>query len=219
MKKMFHLLRQWYGIKSFMWYARTHGYTFQVARDERALNAVYRIRWNVYADAGYIAREEYPEQYMEDQYDKWSVNLLASYQGTAVGTLRLTPLSKGSPILDLFRVEQWPTLDKSVEVGRFAVLPEGRNGRVVALGLLVKMSEWALSEGVEWLVGYAPRPLLKSFYEVAVYKEIPTLPLSERERKARQKMVGYFKRYERWLVVFRIKMDWIRSWRWSKVVG
>ena len=216
--KVLYLLRQWYGIKSFTWYARARGYTFRVARKAADLDTAYHIRWKVYEDAGYVIGKEYPHQRMKDQYDAWSVNLLAFYRGKAVGTLRLTPLSKGSPVLELFRVEKWPEPSKTMEMGRFAVLPEARGERIVALGLLVKMSEWALREGIEWWVGYAPRPLLKTFHAVARYKEIPVLPAGERERVARQKMAGYFKQYEKWLIVFRIRMDWISAWRWRKVI-
>ncbi len=217
--KALHLLRQWYGLKSFAWYARFHGYTFRVAQSAADLDAVYRIRWRVYEEAGYISRNKYPHQRMTDRYDAWSVNLLAFYRGKAVGTLRLTPLSKGSPVWELFRAKQWPEPSKTMEMGRFAVVPEARGGRIVALGLIGKMSEWALRKRIEWWVGYAPRPLLKIFYEVTRYEEIPMLPVGERERAARQKMVGYFERYEKWLIVFRMRVDWVSSWRWRKVIG
>jgi len=122
--------------------------------------------------------------------------------------------------LESFRVERWPDPSKTVEVGRFAVLSEARDERMVAVGLIGKMSEWALRNGIEWLVGYAPRPLLKLFHGVMRYEEIPVLPIGERERAARQghKMAGYYERYEKWLVVFRIRMEWVTPWGWRKVI-
>ena len=217
--KTFHLLRQWYGLKSFVWYARLYGYTFRVARSATDLEAVYHIRWKVYQGTGYILAEAHPHQQMKDEYDAWSMNLLACHRGKPVGTLRMTPLDKGSPILELFGVEQWPKPSKTIEIGRFAVLPEVRKGRIVALGLLAKMNEWSLRSGVEWWVGYAPRPLLKTFYEMIRYEEIPVLPVGEREKAARQKMAGYFERYKKWLTVFRIRTDWVTTWKWHKVIS
>jgi len=211
--------RQWYGLKSFEIFAYLQGYTFRVAQSLSDLEAVYQIRWEVYREAGYIHPASFPDRRMKDRFDEWSFNLLAFHKEKPVGTLRLTPLYKGSPILELFSVAKWPDPQRTMEIGRFAVLAEERRSRLVALGLIGKMTEWSLKNHFDWWVGYAPHPLLKTFRPLFRYEVLPTLPLGEREKQARQVMAGYFKRYEKWLVVFQSRVEWVTSWHWRKVLG
>ena len=216
---LLHTWRQWYGLKSFEIYARSQGYVFREARSKQDLEAVYQIRWKVYKEAGYISPQAYPEQRMSDRFDAWSINLVALYGGKPVGTLRLTPLEKGSPLLDLFAVKELPEYYRTMEIGRFAVLSEARSSRMVAIGLIGKMSEISLRKKIEWWVGYAPHPLLKTFRKLFRYEVLPTLPVGAKEKAARQSMAGYFQRYERWLVVFQSRVEWVTSWRWREAMG
>ena len=216
---LLHSLRLWYGLKTFEIFARSRGFAFRIAQDAAELEAVYWIRWKVYTEAGYISRGAYPDKQMSDRFDRWSVNLLALYKGEPVGTLRLTPLEKGSPVLELFVVPKWPEPTRSVEIGRFAVLGDARKGRMVAVGLVGKMTEVTLRWQKEMWVGYAPRPLLQMFRPLFRYEILPTLPIGERERAARRAMAGYFERYGKRVVVFQSKPEWVTAWRWSKVIG
>ena len=210
-------LRQKLALKHFELYARFQGYTFQIAKDATELEAIYRIRWKVYSETGYISSETFRGQRMVEQYDEWSVNFVGLYHGEPVGTIRLTPLSKGSPILKTFVVEAWPDPERSMEIGRFAVLPEVRHTRMVALGLVGQMSMYSLQEKVEWWVGFAPRPLLRMYKHLFRYEVIPTLPSGEREEATRRETVpGYFERYGKRIVVFRSRPEWITPWRWMQ---
>jgi len=208
-------LRQKLALKHFELYARLRGYTFQIAKDATELEAVYQIRWKVYSEAGYIPPETFRDRRMVDKYDEWSVNFIGFYHEKPVGTIRLTPLSKGSPILNAFVVEKWPDARSTMEIGRFAVLPEVRHTRIVAVGLVGQMSMYSLNQKIGWWVGYAPRPLLKVFRWLFRYEVIPTLPVGEREQAIRAKTgPGYFGRYGKWIVVFRSRPEWITPWKW-----
>jgi N-acyl-L-homoserine lactone synthetase len=129
------------------------GYRFSVCdTDEEAAEAL-EIRRRVYVEGvGY----DVP---VPDAYDARSWLLLARDESTgkAVGSMRLTPRFAGP-----FELEEYFTLPKSlrgpktIEINRFAILPEYRKGKtflpVVSLGLFKTVMRFAESLGASKLV-------------------------------------------------------------------
>jgi N-acyl-L-homoserine lactone synthetase len=112
------------------------GYRFAVARTEAEVAAALAVRRQVYGEeCGY----DVP---IPDEYDKRSWLLVAEHvrSGRIVGSMRVTPRATG-PV----EAEEYLTLPahlrtvRTVEVTRFAILPEFRKSRrflpVVAMGL------------------------------------------------------------------------------------
>jgi N-acyl-L-homoserine lactone synthetase len=112
------------------------GYRFSVCEGPEATAAALDIRRRVYVEGvGYAIP-------VPDAYDARSWFLLAEHEATgqAVGSMRLTPRFVGP-----FELEQYFTLpralrsSRSIEINRFAILPEHRKGKTflpqVSLGL------------------------------------------------------------------------------------
>ena len=205
----------WLGMGTFSAYASLSGYTFMAARSTEELAEAFRIRCQVYMEAGYIPEEQCRHGEMYDEYDNHSVVFVAYWRKQPVGTIRLTPLKYGSPVLDLFNVLELPPQGSTMEIGRFAVLPRAREtGRVAALGLVQAIYRYSCQEGVKWWIGYTPRHILRSFGRLFRYEVVPVGELSESHKKARESMRGYFERYGERIVVFRSKVADVTSWRW-----
>ena len=66
---------------------------FATTREERA--AVYRMRYRVYTELGWIKPEQYPNQMMEEPYDQNGKLLMALLDGELIGCLRCEFRSNG----------------------------------------------------------------------------------------------------------------------------
>jgi len=129
------------------------GYRFRVCQTAEDWAAAMEIRRSVYrADCGY----EVP---VPDDYDARSWLFVAEDLATAkaVGTMRMTPSWAGT-----LEAEEYFTLPRhlrgntSVEITRFAILPEYRKGKtflpIVSLGLFKLVREFAPRIGARHLV-------------------------------------------------------------------
>ncbi|RMF15392.1 MAG: hypothetical protein D6758_09830 [Gammaproteobacteria bacterium] len=140
---------------------------------------------------------------LRDGFETHSLSFLACYKGQPAGTLRLTPLHLGSPLLRLFntRVPTDPTA--TAELGRFAVMPAFRKqGRLVTAGLTAAMFLASVRLGIRWWVGYTPEGLLRSFSQVFDARPLAQPSPDSEHLQARSSMPGYFERYEHQLVCF-----------------
>jgi GNAT superfamily N-acetyltransferase len=120
-------------------------YGFEVCTDPAAFEAALGVRRRVYNDAcGY----DVP---VPDAYDRRSWLLLARHatSGEAVGTMRITPRSAGRlEAEEYFWLPPKLRSNRSVEVNRFAILPEHRGaGRLmpaVSFGLFKLMINFVM---------------------------------------------------------------------------
>lgn len=210
---LFNRIAHLFGTITLDLFVRGHGYTIKIANDDKSLMDAAFIRYAVYSEAGYIDSAQYPSGAMKDEYDNHSVTFVAYHNDHPVGTIRLTPLALGSPVMDLFNLLEVPPLNQTMEIGRFAVLPQARGG-IASLGLVHEIYRYSCGHDVQWWVGYAPRHVLRRFRKVFRYDTLPIGPLTPRNAEARQKMPGYFQRYGNRIVVFRSKVSDVINWRW-----
>jgi N-acyl amino acid synthase FeeM len=130
------------------------GYRFEVCTDPAAFDAALGVRQRVYNDGcGY----DVP---VPDAYDRRSWLLLArdARSGEAVGTMRVTPRSAGRlEAEEYFWLPPKLRTTRSVEVNRFAILPEHRRGDklmpAVSFGLFKLMINFVMDRlGAEFVV-------------------------------------------------------------------
>src|SRR5690606_39116870 len=87
--------------RAFYALAARRGYRFVQA--EGALRAAaYRLRREIFVEAGYIGADEYGEAGFIDRYDPHSVVFLALHHGMPVGTLRLILPRPSTQVLDQY---------------------------------------------------------------------------------------------------------------------
>jgi len=129
-------------------------YEFEVCTDSAAFEAALAVRRRVYNDAcGY----DVP---VPDAYDRRSWLLLARHaaSGEAAGTMRITPRSAGRlEAEEYFWLPPKLRTTRSVEVNRFAILPEHRRAGqlmpAVSFGLFKLMINFVMDRlGAEYVV-------------------------------------------------------------------
>ncbi|MCG2831639.1 MAG: PEP-CTERM/exosortase system-associated acyltransferase [Desulfobacteraceae bacterium] len=100
---------------------------FVQADSEDLKNAIYQLRYNVYAEEfGFEKLEDHPDGYETDEYDEKSIHFAAlNEDNSVVGTVRLVLNSeKGFPIEHAVKTEfigEKPSSDKIAEISRLAV--------------------------------------------------------------------------------------------------
>src|SRR3989344_9007472 len=108
------IIKNLIGTRIFLFLARLKGYSFKLMSDND-LESVYRLRWQIYSDEGYINPEDYPNHMFKDKYERFSKNFAAFYKNKIIGTVRLTFNSAaGIPTLNNFNVVL-PSLIKSLD--------------------------------------------------------------------------------------------------------
>jgi len=130
------------------------GYRFSVCEQPRAFEAALDVRRRVYnGTCGY----DVP---IPDAYDRRSWLLVAEHEATgeAVGTMRITPRSAGRlEAEEYFWLPPRLRTPRSVEVNRFAILPEHRRGEklmpAVSFGLFKLMINFVMDRlGSDYVV-------------------------------------------------------------------
>jgi N-acyl-L-homoserine lactone synthetase len=129
------------------------GFRFRVCQTPEDWDAALQIRRGVYqSSCGY----EVP---VPDDYDRRSWLFVAEdvATGKAVGTMRVTPRWSGPlEAEEYFSLPTYLRTPMSLEITRFAILPEYRKGRtflpVVSLGLFKLVREFAARVGARHLV-------------------------------------------------------------------
>ena len=130
------------------------GYRFELCTDRAAFDAALDVRRRVYNEScGY----DVP---VPDAYDRRSWVLIARHvaSGEAVGTMRITPRSAGRlEAEEYFWLPPKLRTIRSVEVNRFAILPEHRRGQgvmpAVSFGLFKLMMNFVMNQlGAEYIV-------------------------------------------------------------------
>lgn len=146
------------------------GYRFLVCSTQAEIDRALDVRRRVYrGGCGYAVP-------VPDPYDGRSWLLLAEDEttGEAVGTLRVTPRSEG-PV----EAEEYITLPasvrarESVEISRFAILPEHRKGLTglpgVSVGLFSLATRFLLALGIEDVI-ICSKPTLIPLYEALNFR-------------------------------------------------
>jgi len=120
----------------------TYGnFKFCQAESEKLLNAIYRLRYEVYVkEFGFEKAEDHPNGYETDEYEPMSIHFAAcNGNGGVIGTLRMVLQSeRGFPIEHATKLSLpngKPSPDRTAEISRLAVsrlyrrrLEDGRFG-------------------------------------------------------------------------------------------
>ncbi len=173
---------------------RTKGYTIRLARSPEEQDLVYRLRWEVYTEVGYLPPEQFPDGRFRDQADAVSHSWLAWWHDEPVGTVRATPLVHGvAPVFEYVR--ELPALqaiqDRAVEFGRYAVVAAHRKG-VIAAGLLLNIFAWSVASPYAYLVWGTSRRLGR--WTLRFSPDIREIPIPHEQINPTD-IIGYFKQY------------------------
>ena len=177
-------------------HAFLNGYKFVLATTEAEKEAAYRLRYQIYAESGYLPALG-DESLLTDKYDDHSAIFIAYHKGACIGTLRLTHLIDGSNTQDYFNI----SLDREphliVDIGKFAVDRSQRsNARIACYGLIMKAYGYSLQNGIEVWLGCAPQGLLRSFRIFMPPHILPQLPPTTQHYANRTRRSSYFKQYK-----------------------
>lgn len=179
---------------------RFSGLTFIHTKTESELEQVYRLRYHLYSEAGYICPSKYPDGVFKDQWDHASINFLVlNSQEEPIGTMRLVLNSiAGFPTEQLFnfKIPRIPR-HRIAEISRFAIAKNYRaKNHTILIGLIKLIYEYSKDLDIEVLYAYMPEALeiLLRKLEISFIK-LPTMPLTPKYFSARDVIGGYFKRH------------------------
>lgn len=181
--------------------ARIEGFNFRIATSRDDLEKVYRLRWKVYHDEGYINSLQYQDKRLNDTYDFYSVNFLATHRGVAVGCVRLVLDSKiGFPIEHLFASISITAERRAVaEVSKLVIDSLYRKKkygkRLVMWGLAKSMYDYSMMNGIKIWYEFMSEKLSHSLKKIGIeFKEIAIDELKSADLPDRNAMRGYFKK-------------------------
>jgi len=205
------------GLITASFYIKLNGYRICQAISAEERRQSFRLRWEVYLKAGYISPSDYPSKEIQDAYENQSVIFMVCWHDKPVGTIRLTPIHSGSPVFELFNIEEKLDESSTMEIGRLAILEEHRTkSRAATFGLIWAAYTYSQQNGVHWWIGFAPHFLLRSFRPFVNYQLLKTNSVTANNLRARQQLPGYFDKYHNKLAAFKINVDEIKPWRWKK---
>ena len=196
-KKLILWLKRIYLRLYLKWMFRLSGIKVKIAKTEREMQDIYKLRYRVYKNVGYIDPKNYPGGTFKDPYDKYSVNFLAYYKGKPAGIVRLVKDSELGYTLEKYYNTQLPLKgSEAVEVSRLAVDKKHRGGRRrVVLALLRSAFEWSKQNNIRYWYMFMPPKLAEAFEELgAIFRPLPQNKLTEENKKARQLLLGYFEK-------------------------
>ncbi len=183
----------------FSLHARTfHGLSFRIAREEDEA-ALYRFRYRIYCEEGYINPAAYSDGTFSDKYDTVSDNVIALHQDEIVGCGRITHASAiGLPTLEYFNVTlpAGVPYGSVVEMGRFMVVPQFRGrARTVTVGLVVTLKGYLLNHpSVQWLIAFLSEKVCRAFAAFVPFRILDEQPLGASHHQARSLLPGYWQR-------------------------
>lgn len=185
------------GAKIFKTYARVfHDLHFRIATPSDA-DDLYRFRFTIYVQAGYIRAEDYPEKRFSDKFDPYSISVIALKSGKIMGAGRATHYSvQGLPMLEYFNVALPGNSDKNtlVEMGRFMVDPVYRGkSRLVSLGMSLQLKAHIKSNpSIRWLIAFMPEKVRRAFCGFIPFQPLQEYPVNEAHLRARNLLPGYW---------------------------
>jgi len=172
------------------------GYRFRCAETENDLNKIFKIRYEVYRESGYIPENLRHE--FRDLHDQCSINFLATdRKGNIIGAMRLTKHSPlALPAEHYFNINL-DIIDKTkaVEPSRLVVKKELRKGnRFITLGLGVVAYQYSKKHNIQWWVATLPEKLansLKRDFKINFSLILSKEPTPE-NLESRKEIQGYF---------------------------
>ena len=159
----------------------------KVAETEEEREKCYRLRYDVFAQHGFIDRNRYPDGRVTDEYDDISVIFYASRRNDGgkeeiVGTIRVTPpTEKGFQIEELFDVSKWKQEygDSLWESSKVVVKNPGKEGFGALLGLAGAVYRFLRENdlrAIVYMTGVWNEPMYRKLGVIRAYPEIKKHP-------------------------------------------
>ncbi len=161
------------------------------------MDALYRFRFDVYTDEGYVNPDDYPDKLFSDQYDLFSVSVITLKGGRIIGCGRATHWSDlGLPVFQFFAI-QLPAdieLQSIVEMGRFMVNPAHRGkARLATLGMSMELRSHVRSDSsTKWLIAFMSEKVRNAFYAIVPFEILDQHPPEQNHLEARTIRQGYW---------------------------
>jgi N-acyl-L-homoserine lactone synthetase len=137
---------------------------FDLARTPEELEAVFRLRYRISVDRGWIRPEDMPDGLERDEYDDEHAVQIAGWDGSALAaTARVVYPVKGRPLPTetAFGLVAEP-VRRVVDAGRLIVAPGYRDGEHRVLGGLAATIWLAMaSRGFRWAVVAISQPMIE----------------------------------------------------------
>ena len=167
---------------------------FKKAQTTEELNLVYKTRYEIYKNEGYI--KENKEKLFKDKYDPYSVNFIIFKNGKPLGTARLVFDSKiGFPTENLFNFKK-PEINRkrTAEVSRLAIKKEFRGGdRLITMGLMKMIYDYTKKNNIEHLYVNMPERLREYFSRFGLhFQNLKEMSPTKANLKERELIGGYF---------------------------
>lgn len=191
-------LRQLLVRKGVKFVLKFSGLTFKRTLMAEEMEQVQHIRYQLYAEAGYINAADYPEGKFSDKYDGASANFLVLDKDKPVGTVRLILNSKiGFPTEHLFNFDR-PKISRQniAEISRLAIARQYRGGsRAAMIGLMKMIYEYANERHITYAYSFMPKRLEQSFRNFGLsFYLLHEKPLQKKHFMERNGLAGYFLR-------------------------
>ncbi|MDX1608000.1 MAG: GNAT family N-acyltransferase [Candidatus Spechtbacterales bacterium] len=179
------------------WLFKFSGIEVKIAENEEDLQDVFKLRYRIYKESGYINPEDYPDEIFKDPYDKYSINFLALYKNKPAGIVRLVKNSELGYTLEQYYNLELPAKGRSaVEVSRLAVDREYRGGkRRIVIALMRSAFRWSKENDVKYWYMFMPEKLAKAFEDLGgKFNLLEERELTEENKTARKSLAGYFEK-------------------------
>ncbi|MCB9546344.1 MAG: GNAT family N-acetyltransferase [Myxococcales bacterium] len=162
--------------------ARPQRFTLVIARTAAELDAVYRLRHDIYVSQMGLLPADHPychEGRLRDPYDARSQQYLLLHDGEAVGTLRATEAGQGSLEIERYRPIDAHCADRAqaAELTRFMVKAEWRCPMATAM-LLCGAAEHLMSRGITEIYGAGKLGSLGRYYRALGARMLDPTPFA-----------------------------------------
>jgi hypothetical protein len=173
-----------------------HGLTFRIAT-QADMDALYRFRFDVYTDEGYVNPDDYPDKLFSDQFDPFSISVITLKNNRIIGCGRATRWSDlGLPVFQFFSIKLPAEIDRQsmVEMGRFMVDRAHRGkARLATLGMLLQLRTYVRSDhSIKCLIAFMSNKVRNAFSEIVPFKILDEYPPEKKHLQARTLRQGYW---------------------------
>lgn len=166
---------------------------FIEAAKEKELEQVFRIRYDIYFNEGYI--EPRQSQKFEDDYDLHSINFLIKKGTIPIGAFRLTLNSPIGFSFESYANFERPNVSREhmAEVSRLCIYKNYRGGRLIMFGVIKTIYNYTCKLGINYLYIGTQEKLAEHTKSYGVsLRELKERPPTEENLKNRELLKGYF---------------------------
>jgi len=170
---------------------------FREINNSTEIEKMHNLVWQIYGlEKKYFDVNQTSPKILQDKYEKNSIKIGAFNGDNLIGALRIIlPSSEGFYVEEDFNVDlsSFP-YDEIAEISRFVVLREYRK-KLISFGLWKKALEISKMKKINYWIFVIPEKIkdyLSKSFGIKCYP-IKTKELTEKQIKAREKMINYYK--------------------------